>query len=106
MNAVHCRAGERISLVSTLDPWIRVGPGDKGTVLEVKGHVLRVAWDNGWFMPVYLCPGGDEVEVVESAKVSAARRSRKPRSTRHSRDAVRGTAQGLSTRRSATLVRG
>jgi hypothetical protein len=102
MNAVHCRSGDRISLVSTRDPWTRVWPGDKGTILEVDGHVLRVAWDTGWSMPAYLCPDGDEVELVESAE----RRSGKPRRKRHSRDVVGGTAQGRSTRRSATSVRG
>jgi hypothetical protein len=106
MNAVHFGPGERISLVSTRDPWIRVWPGDEGTVLEVDGDVLRVAWDTGWFMPVYLCPDGDDVELVESAEVSAARRLGKPRRTRHSGGVAHGSAEGRSTRRSATSVRG
>lgn len=39
--------GQRITLISTDDPWTRLRPGDRGTVLKVTGGVLDVAWDSG-----------------------------------------------------------
>jgi hypothetical protein len=58
------RPDDRVRLVSTPDPWQRVEPGEEGRVLEVDGHIVRVAWDSGHHMPVYLCPSGDRIEVM------------------------------------------
>ena len=56
-------AGTRVELVSMNDPWSKLKPGDKGTVLGVDdiGSVM-VAWDNGCGLNVVL--DEDEIEVV------------------------------------------
>ena len=57
--------GDRVRLLRSRDPWARVGPGDEGTVLATEGDVVQVEWDSGWIMPMYACPGGDELERVQ-----------------------------------------
>ena len=49
---MRLKAGERIRLASTSDPYTRLRPGDEGTVLHT-GHldtshgVIHVHWDSG-----------------------------------------------------------
>ena len=59
-------AGTRVELVSMNDPWSKLKPGDKGTVLGVDdAGSLLMRWDNGSGLNV-VC-GEDKVRKVADA---------------------------------------
>lgn len=56
-------AGTRVELVSMNDPWSKLKPGDKGTVLGVDDiGSLLMRWDNGSGLNVVF--GEDKVRKV------------------------------------------
>ena len=59
-------AGTRVELVSMNDPWSKLKPGDKGTVLGVDDiGSLLMRWDNGSGLNVVF--GEDKVRKVADA---------------------------------------
>lgn len=57
------RAGDRVRLISTLDPYTRLAPGEQGVVTLVDGlGAGHVAWDSG--SNVGLIPGEDKWEII------------------------------------------
>lgn len=57
-------AGTRVELVSMNDPWSKLKPGDKGTVLGVDDiGSLLMRWDNGSGLNVVF--GEDKVRKVD-----------------------------------------
>jgi hypothetical protein len=65
---MECTPGDRVELVATNDPYTRLRPGDRGTVISVADSpepTIDIAWDNGSTLAIL--PGaGDRVRRLPS----------------------------------------
>lgn len=69
------RRGDRVALVRTGDPYTRLRPGDRGTVLRWNParSELGVEWDSGSTLSVLLAEGDEVLAITRAAGVSNAR---------------------------------
>jgi Domain of unknown function (DUF4314) len=63
---MECTPGDRVELVATTDPYTRLRPGDRGTIISVTDRpepTIDIAWDNGSTLAM-LPDAGDRVRLL------------------------------------------